>query len=101
MLNDYIKYLKDNPEGYWFKRKLYGWGWVPVTWQGYAVVFAFILFIFFIANRFLTQDRVEEYFAALVAAAVILIAICWKTGEPPRWQWGIKDAERKKLKTEE
>ena len=31
MLKQYIAYLKDNPQGYWFKAKLYGWGWVPVN----------------------------------------------------------------------
>jgi hypothetical protein len=25
-LSRYIRYLKDNPEQYWFKRKAYGWG---------------------------------------------------------------------------
>ena len=33
MLRQYIQYLKDNPQGYWFRRKLFGWGWVPVKWQ--------------------------------------------------------------------
>jgi len=35
---NYIGYMKDNPKKYWFKRKLYGWGWVPVRWQGWFVV---------------------------------------------------------------
>jgi hypothetical protein len=34
MFKKYIEYLKDNPQGYWFKRKVWGWGWTPVTWQG-------------------------------------------------------------------
>ena len=38
MFKKYIDYIKDNPEGHWFKRKLYGWGWVPVRWQGWLVV---------------------------------------------------------------
>ncbi len=38
MLKKYLDYLRDNPEGYWFKRQIWGWGWVPVTWQGWAVV---------------------------------------------------------------
>jgi len=36
--NDYIEYVRDNPRRYWFKRKLFGWGWTPVTRQGWAVV---------------------------------------------------------------
>ena len=51
MFKKYWQYLKDNPEGYWFKRKLYGWGWVPVKWQGWLVIaisiaiFAFGLYV--------------------------------------------------------
>ena len=29
MIKEYIAYLKDNPQGYWFKARLYGWGWAP------------------------------------------------------------------------
>ncbi len=35
---NYIEYMKDNPKGLWFKMRLYGWGWVPVKWQGWMVV---------------------------------------------------------------
>ncbi|HZX50161.1 MAG TPA: hypothetical protein VFE94_03385 [Candidatus Paceibacterota bacterium] len=38
IFDDYIAYAKDNPKGHWFKRKLFGWGWTPVTRQGWAVV---------------------------------------------------------------
>ncbi len=45
MIKEYIAYLKDNPQGYWFKRKLYGWGWTPAKWQGWVVVLAFVIFL--------------------------------------------------------
>jgi len=38
MIKEYIAYLKDNPQGYWFKAKLYGWGWDPAIWQGWLVL---------------------------------------------------------------
>jgi len=37
MLKKYIAYLKDNPKRYWFKAKMYGWGWTPVKWQDWLV----------------------------------------------------------------
>jgi hypothetical protein len=27
----------------------------------------------------------------LVALSVAFVAICWFTGEPPRWRWGERD----------
>ncbi len=27
MIKKYLNYIKDNPEHYWFKAKIYGWGW--------------------------------------------------------------------------
>ena len=39
----YSEYLRDNPEGYWFKRKLYGWGWTPARWQGWVVLVVYII----------------------------------------------------------
>ena len=45
MIKEYIKYLKDNPQGYWFKAKLCGWGWTPAKWQGWLVIFLYILLI--------------------------------------------------------
>ena len=43
MINKYIEYFKNNPEGYWFKRKIYGWGWTPVKWQGWVTILVFVV----------------------------------------------------------
>ena len=94
-LKNYFKYLKDNPNHLWFKRKLYGWGWVPVRWQGWAVVLAFI--VFSILNGIYLEQFSEPsnsdiaWFSVRIAiAVVVLIYICYKTGEKPRWQWGVQ-----------
>jgi hypothetical protein len=31
MFKRQLDYLRNNPQRYWFKRKLYGWGWTPAT----------------------------------------------------------------------
>ena len=49
IFKDHIDYLKDNPEGYWFKRKLYGWGWTPARWQGWAITLLYMATIIYIA----------------------------------------------------
>lgn len=94
MFKKYIEYLKDNPEGYWFKRKLYGYGWTPVKWQGLAVILIFIAFI--VWNGFNlskvtepTQNMLTWFYIKTTAAIAILFIICYAKGEKPRWQWGL------------
>jgi len=76
----------------WFKRKLYGWGWTPVTWEGWAVLLGWlILFIFSVSK--VDHEGVKNIWVAF-AFTGILIYICYKKGEKPRWQWG-KEKENK------
>ena len=92
----YVRYIKDNPEGYWFRRKLYGWGWTPATREGWAVTIIFLLFALGLAIRSekigLTDERiVKELLLPIAVAVIILVYICFKTGEPPKWQWRIPE----------
>ena len=86
MFKKYIEYYKNNPEGYWFKRKLYGWGWAPVRWQGWAVVAGYVLAIFYFfkdidASSHSASDTISMFSAPFVIATGILIYICYKKGE--------------------
>lgn len=88
MIKNYIKYLKDNPEGYWFKRKLYGWGWVPVKCQGWLVVAVSIAML--IAGIYIGD--VDDAPGAALLGFILMLSLLftfgyWK-GEKPRWQWG-------------
>lgn len=77
----------------WFKRKAYGWGWTPATWQGWLVVLAYIVIV---TKNFVRIDRVSHsvsdtlisFVPETIIATIILIIICYLTGEKPRWQWG-------------
>lgn len=90
--NEYVTYLKDNPEGYWFKRKLYGYGWTPAKPAGWAVVAAYLLLVLGVVVYTEQNGGVEAHASTIigivVAATALLVAISWKTGEPPKWQWG-------------
>lgn len=94
MFKEYKDYINDNPEGYWFKRKLYGWGWTPVKWQGWAVVLAFIAVMFLNVYRINLQSPPQtiplNFLWQNLILVIILIIICYKKGEKPRWQWGEK-----------
>jgi hypothetical protein len=94
MIKKYIAYLKDNPDGYWFKAKLYGWGWVPVKWQGWLVVAISVAILF--AGVYV-GDTDDAPGAAFLGFLLMVTLICffgyWK-GEKPRWQWGPPNNER-------
>lgn len=77
----------------WFKAKRYGWGWYPVTWQGWLVLGAYV---FVNAYTFLQVDEISltatdsliNFFLPCIFFLSVLLTICYLTGEKPRWRWG-------------
>lgn len=71
------------PGGYWFRKKVIGWGWgLPLRWQGWAVMAVFV------AGLAISVARVPPHLhpvlfplsvGALIAA---FTAVAWMTGEP-------------------
>lgn len=93
IIKDYIEYLKDNPEGYWFKRKLYGWGWTPATWQGWSITLLVIVAILVNALRFGNAElsdavAVKQILIPTFVMVFFLIMVSYWKGEKPRWTWG-------------
>lgn len=96
MFQKYLSYINDNPKGYWFKNKIYGWGWTPVTWQGWLVVLLYIAAIITLVS--MTEESIPgnpdsgSNFLVLggpvIVLTILLIFICYKKGEKPRWSWG-------------
>lgn len=99
MIKEYIKYLKDNPNNYWFKAKLYGWGWVPVKWQGWCVILAYVMLLSVliiskekdIPGNSNSGSNFLIFGLLIILLTTLLIFICYKKGEKPRWKWGVKD----------
>ena len=94
LIKAYLAYVNDNPKGYWFRRKLYGWGWTPATKEGWLTTVTFLCFILLVAIRadaaVLTETEVLwQVVLPLIIATVVFLVICYKTGESPRWQWRI------------
>ena len=92
MIN-YIKYLRSNSRGYWFKRKLFGWGWVPVKWQGWVFLAAWIglfteFFLIVQRNSYSVADALLEMLIPAALLIIILFLVCYGTGEKPAWSWG-------------
>jgi hypothetical protein len=93
MFKEYIAYIKNNPEGYWFKAKLYGWGWTPATWQGWLLTICYAILITLSVLTINKNSPIREIFFTFILPSVLLtfafIRICYRTGEKPRWQWGV------------
>ena len=88
LFQEYKDYLKDNPEGYWFKRKLYGWGWIPAKWQGWVAILlgiAIAVLGIYIGD---TDDAPGAALLGILLGVGLILFLCYKKGEKPRWQWG-------------
>jgi hypothetical protein len=79
----------------WFRRKTYGWGWTPCSWEGWLVLLVWT--IFFVRNTIRIAQISEETKGSLpwlilsqFLWIIALLAIAYLKGEPPRWQWGKK-----------
>lgn len=99
MFKKYLEYLKDNPEHYWFKRKVWGWGWVPATWQGWLVTSLYIVLIITLVS---TREEVVPgdpnsgsnflvFGLPLILLTALFLFITYKKGEKPKWQCGLPD----------
>jgi len=78
---------------YWFPAKRYGWGWgLPSAWQGWAVLVAYLTLVLGGIPFVRASNGSFVYAIYVVILTVALVAICWLTGEPPRWRWGGRDA---------
>jgi hypothetical protein len=80
--------MPDEPT-YWFPAKRYGWGWgLPLTWQGWVVLAAFVVLIALGVVFLLPWAGLLFLYAYVAVLIVALVAVCWWKGEPPRWRWG-------------
>lgn len=96
-----MDYVRDNPKGYWFKNKIYGWGWTPVKWQGWLVILGFVALVILnslaVSNGSGTESEASVKIVwQTIFFALILIYVCYKKGEKPRWQWGKENSVSKK-----
>ena len=78
---------------YWFRAKRYGWGWgLPSAWQGWVVLVIYLTLVSGGIPFVRASNGSAVYAIYVVILTVALVAICWLTGEPPRWRWGGRDA---------
>lgn len=88
---------KNSPKKLWFRAKRYGWGWQPVTWQGWAILLGYLVIMISTASRIDARshsgsDTLIGFAIPFIALTAALIWICYRTGEKPSWRWGDKTA---------
>ena len=77
--------MADGPE--WFAPKRYGFGAVPITWQGWAITIGFAAIL--VALSMALRRHPVQLIAAIVPIATVFIVICAKTTRGGwRWRWG-------------
>jgi len=80
------------PGGYWFRTKIFGWGWRPVSWQGWVATAAYVFLLF---REFINIDKTSHSVSDTLVAfglpfiiiTALFVFLCWNTGERPRWRW--------------
>jgi hypothetical protein len=82
---------------YWFKPKTYGYGATPVTWEGWAFMIGYLVFIVAMSVALLAnQPGVEAWLtwiAVLVPATIAITLLArQKTEGEWRWRWGRKNS---------
>ena len=86
---------------YWFKPKTYGYGFYPITWQGWLATLALLVALFASAytNGFfdLTEDSVlpvkdgVRYLLDIFIIVSVFTALCKdKVDGGLQWKWGNK-----------
>lgn len=97
MINSYkLAYFMKNKNSHkklWFKAKLYGWGWQPVSIEGWGVL---ALYITAITVNFLNIDKVSysvsdvliRFSIPFIVNTIFFLTVCYAKGEVPRWRWG-------------
>ncbi len=74
----------------WFKAKMYGWGWTPVSWEGWVVL---LLYVVGMILQFRTIDAISHsgsdtlinFAIPFIINTIFLLIICYCRGEKPKW----------------
>jgi len=68
----------------WFRRRRFGLGWTPCSWQGWLVTLAYLGLVVYYGFS-LSSGLLPAWFAlaGVLVTSVAVVTICRRTGEPP------------------
>lgn len=82
----------------WFKSRLYGYGWIPCSKEGWIIITIYIA-VNLITAWIFTIIQIEQlfflFFIQLIISTLLLIYICYHKGEKPKWQWNKSKKSKK------
>jgi FtsH-binding integral membrane protein len=86
--------MTKSPQKYWFKRRRFGLGWIPVTWQGWVTMLGGLGIIFFTAfSTSRGSKNVGPLLLIVFAVVILFIVIAYLKGPRPRWRWGQRPSD--------
>jgi len=83
-------------KNFWFKRRRYGYGWVPVTWQGFVAIIIYVGLIIGVAALMdgeMSGGEVTSYLVFVIIATLLLMVVGFCYGPKPKWRWGSKPSD--------
>jgi len=81
--------MKNNPDKkLWFKARRWGFGWRPVSWEGWVIVVGYVGIMWAAvqqarAGTHSNSDFLIKLSISFIPVTVLLIYICYKKGENP------------------
>lgn len=79
---------------YWFKRRRYGWGWTPVTWQGWSVLGVFLVYaigtsvLLSLTTTLTDLQFIFTYLTLLSLGLAVMLWLTMKHSPKGKWRWG-------------
>ena len=81
---------------HWFRARDYGWGWYPASWEGWAVLGVWLLVFVGIMSGLDERTSPWWFLVKIFGSVIVLLFICWNTGERPTWRWAGKPISAKR-----
>ena len=77
----------------WFRAKMYGWGWYPISWEGWIIT---LLYVVSVMQPAISIDKASHsgsdflinFSIPFIINTIFLLIICYAKGEKPKWRWG-------------
>lgn len=91
--------MRELQKNYQMKRRRYGYGWIPTTWQSWLFLGLQLIIIFAAATSLPakpaqpTADELVRFFVILGASIGTLLIFTTQTSPKPKWRWGKRPSD--------